>query len=201
MRAGAVAAALVGAALVLSGCQYLLGPMVGGPIYPIDPGFGSFDPGEFGSFDPNEPAFSMPPPAAIYETGSATVTIGDSVTSLDRLAAPGSLMTDYGGSALFTDGAGNYLQVYGAKPGGSTFIEPAFLTIDRIADGRHMTASDPVGCKVTITAADTTSFAGSASCKGLRWMDALAPYGATGHPIYIKDLPAFDAEVAFSAKP
>ncbi len=98
MRGAAVAAALVGAALVLSGCQYLLGPLVGGPIYPVDPGdFGSFDPGEFGSFDPNEPGFSIPPPAATYQTGSATVTIGDSVTTLDRLAAPGSLMTDYGG--------------------------------------------------------------------------------------------------------
>ena len=203
MRGGAVAAALVGAALVLSGCQYLLGPLVGGPIYPVDPGdFGSFDPGEFGSFDPNEPGFSIPPPAATYQTGSATITIGDSVTTLDRLAAPGSLMTDYGGNAIFTDGAGNYLQVYGAKPGASTVeVEPPFLTIERIADGRHMTAFDPAGCKVTIATADTTGFAGSGSCKGLRWSDALAPYNATGSPIYITDLPAFDAEVAFSAKP
>ena len=203
MRRGAVAAALVGAALVLSGCQYLLGPLVGGPIYPVDPGdFGSFDPGEFGSFDPNEPGFSIPPPAATYRTGSATVTIGDSVKTLDRLAAPGSLMTDYGGNAIFTDGAGNYLQVYGAKPGASTVeTEPPFLTIERIADGRHLTAFDPAGCKVTITTADTTSFAGSASCKGLRWSDALAPYDASGRPSYVEGEPAFDVEVEFSAKP
>ena len=75
------------------------------------------------------------------------------------------------------------------------------MTIERIVDGRHLTSSDPVGCKVTITTADKTSFAGSASCKGLRWSDAIAPYDATGNPIYIKDLPAFDADVEFSAKP
>ena len=194
---------LVAAALVLSGCQYLLGPLVGGPIYPVDPGdFGSFDPGEFGSFDPNEPGFSIPPPAATYKTGSATVTIGDSVKTLDRLAAPGSLMTDYGGNAIFTDGAGTYLQVYGAKPGASTFeTEPPFLTIERIADGRHLTAFDPTGCKVTITTADTTSFAGSGSCKALRWSDALAPYDPSGRPSYVEGEQPFDVEVEFSAKP
>jgi hypothetical protein len=203
MRGGAIAAVLVAAALVLSGCQYLLGPLVGGPIYPVDPGdFGSFDPGEFGSFDPNEPGFSIPPPAATYKTGSATVTIGDSVMTLDRLAAPGSLMTDYGGNAVFTDGAGNYLQVYGAQGGASAFpLEPAFLTIERIADGRHLTASDPAGCKVTIATADATGFAGSASCKALRWSDALAPFDPIGRPSYVEGEPAFDAEVEFSAKP
>ena len=116
-RGAAVAAALVGAALVLSGCQYLFGPF-GGPILPPEPGdFGSFDPGEFGSFDPEDPAFSFPPPAAVYKTGSAKITIGDSVTSLDQLLAPGALMADFGGNAIWTDKAGNYLLVYGGRTG------------------------------------------------------------------------------------
>jgi len=202
MRGAAVAAALVAAALLLSGCQYLLGPLVGGPIAPLDPGgFGSLDPGEFGSFDPNEPTFSLPPPAAIYTTGSATVKIGDSVKVLDRLTT-GSLMTDYGGTAIFADGAGTYLQVYGTEAGGTNIDqEPAFLTIERIADGRHLTASDPMGCTVTITSADTTNFAGSGSCKALHWSDALAPYDATGKPSFVEGEPAFDLEVEFSAKP
>jgi hypothetical protein len=200
MRGGAIAAVLVGAALVLSGCQYLLMPPFGGPILPADPGdFGSFDPGEFGSFDPGE---APPAPSATYLTGSATVTIDGSPKSLDRLAAPGSFMDYYGGNAVWTDGAGNYLQVYGARAGGTTFDEGgAFLALERVADGKHLTAADPGRCKLTITAADKTGFAGSASCKALRWSDAIAPVDGVGYPSYIKDLPPFDAEVTFSAKP
>ena len=111
-------------------------------------------------------------------------------------------MTDYGGNAVWTDGAGNYVQVYGAKAGESTFpSEPAFLTIERIADGRHRTASDPGACKVTIATADTTGLAGSATCKGLRWSDALAPYEPIGRPSYVEGEAPFDAEVEFSATP
>jgi hypothetical protein len=55
VRAGAVAAALVAAAFVLSGCQYLLGlnGLTPPPGASPDPGvFGSFDPSAVGSFDP-----------------------------------------------------------------------------------------------------------------------------------------------------
>ena len=204
-RALLLAAALVGAVLVLSGCQYLLmPPFGGGPILPAGPGeFGSFDPGEFGSFDPDDPGFSFPPPAATYKTGLATITIGDSVTSLDQLLAPGALIAEGGGNAIWTDKAGNYLLVYGGKTGEAPPIEEegAYMSIERVADGRHMTASDPAACKVTITTADKTGFEGTASCKALRWSDALAPYDASGMPAFIKDEPPFDLAVEFSAKP
>jgi hypothetical protein len=142
LRAGAVAAALVGAALVLSGCQYLLGPLGGGPVFIPGPGdFGSFDPGEFGSFDPMEPAFSMPPPEATFTKGSAVVTIDGTATTLDRLAGNGVIYKDIGADVGWTDGNGNYLHLAGA--GGLGF--PGFLSIDRIADGRHLGA-DPTAC-------------------------------------------------------
>ena len=73
---GVVVGLLVATAFILSGCQYLLGAMMGGPmILPggsFDPGaFGSFAPGDFGSFDPNDPIFSLAPALATYTKGSA----------------------------------------------------------------------------------------------------------------------------------
>ena len=77
MRRGVVAAALVGAALLLSGCQYLLGPLAGGPVFVPGPGdFGSFDPGAFGSFDPNRPGFALPSHKVLDEVAYRAVIIG-----------------------------------------------------------------------------------------------------------------------------
>ena len=140
MRRGAVAAALVGAALVLSGCQYLLGPLVGGPIVPasipaisarsIRASSGRSIRTSLGSRSRRRPRPT--------QTGSATVTIGESVMTLDRLAAPGSVMSRLRrGTPICTDGAGNYLQVYGAKAGVVDLARSRpFLTIERIADGQ-----------------------------------------------------------------
>ena len=206
MRGGALAALLVGAALVLSGCQYLLGPLAGGPVFVPGPGdFGSFDPGEFGSFDPGvfgsfDP--SSVPPVATYRTGSATVKMGGSSMTLDQLSAPGSYMEYYGGNAIWTDGAGNYLQVFGGRAGATTLeTGGAFLSIERIADSKHLTAADVGSCKVTVRVADKTGFSGSASCKGMHWSDAIAPLDRVGNPVYVGDLPAFDAEITFAAAP
>ena len=80
---GVVVGLLVATAFILSGCQYLLGGMMGGPI--IGPIGGSFDPGVFPSFDPNDPMFSMPPPSATYTKGSARLTIDGKATTLGSL--------------------------------------------------------------------------------------------------------------------
>jgi hypothetical protein len=198
VRRGAVAAALVGAALVLSGCQYLLGPLAGGPIVPGDPGaFGSFDPGDFGSFDPGNPM--LRPPAATYTMGSASVAMGGTPIALDHLSVPAFLREDIGSNAVWTDGKGNYLQVFGEKAGVTS--AGAFVSIDRIADGKHLTATDVDHCKVTVVMANKTGFSGSASCKGMRWNDAMTPFDRVGNPVFLENPPAFDAEITFEAKP
>jgi hypothetical protein len=194
VRGGAVAALLIGAALVLSGCQYLFGPLGGGPVFVPGPGdFGSFDPGEFGSFDPNDPGFALPSPEATFTKGSAVVTIDGTVTTLDRLAGNGLIYKDIGADVGWTDGSGNYLHLSGA--GGLGF--PGFLSIDRIADGRHLGA-DPTACRPKIDKSDATGISGSATCKGLHWIDMLNNFGGfaptpTG--------PTFDAEITFEATP
>ena len=153
MRGGAVAAVLVGAALVLSGCQYLLGPIVGGPIYPLDPGFGSFDPGEFGSFDPNDPAFSMPPPEATFTKGSADVTIdGDGHAPRSACRARRDVQGDRAPTSPGPDGDGNYVHYLRHRATRSVVDgrSRCHLAIDRIADWRKHLGTRSIRSACTI---------------------------------------------------
>jgi hypothetical protein len=194
MRGGAVAALLVAAALLLSGCQYLLGPLGGGPVFVPGPGdFGSFDPGDFGSFDPNDPAFALRSPEATYTKGSAEVTIDGETWHLDRLAGTGRMYKEFGTDVGWTDGNGNYLHLFGSGgPGGLGFV-----SIDRIVDGKHLNA-DLSACTPKIDKSDATGISGSAVCKGGRWIDMLN--GAAGFMPQSPG-PSFDAEIAFEATP
>ena len=196
MRGGAIAAALFGVAVVLSGCQYLLmPPFGGGPVVPLDPGeFGSFDPGEFGSFDPDDPGFSMPPPEATFTKGSATVTIDGTATTLDRLAGNGLMYKDVGADVGWTDGNGTYVHFFGS----GAFGDAGFVSIDRIADGHHLGLPDPGACTVKLDKADATGVAGSATCKGARWTDMLTNFGGFASP---SPGATFDAEITFEATP
>ena len=197
---GAIVGLLVGTAFVLSGCQYLLGGMMGGPVI-LPPIGGSFDPGAFGSFDPNDPGFSLPPPEATYVTGSATVTIDGAASTYGTLEDPGALIADYGANAIWTDNAGHYLQIYGARSGNAAIDSAAqFLSIEQVADGNHWTAFNQPGCKLDVTRADKTGFTGTATCTGLRWTNAIAPVDASGNPSYIEGRAPFDLEVTFEAK-
>jgi hypothetical protein len=191
----------VAAAFVLSGCQYLLGGMMGGPIVmpseSFDPGeFGSFDPGDFGSFDPNDPIFSLPPPIARFKTGSATLTVGDTATTLDQLTGAAAIYEDLGSEVGWTDGNGLYVRFY-SEPGSTT--GQGFVNLDRITDGKHWSIFDPSGCKVTLAKNDATGISGTASCTGLRWIDLMGAGPAS--PGYVDGENPFDAEITFQAAP
>jgi hypothetical protein len=198
---GAAVAILVGAALLLSGCQYLFG--LGGPVLTpggsFDPGvFPSLDPGLFGSFDPNDPGFSLPPPLATYTSGTATVAIAGATTKLDKLSAPGTSYTDFGQDVGWTDGNGLYLHFYGTLDPGSP--DAGFVTIDRIRDGQHWAIADPGLCTVAVAENDARGIVGTATCTGLRWADTMAT--TTGSdPAVVVGEPAFDAKVTFKALP
>ena len=174
MRAGVVVAALAGAAMVLSGCQYLFRD---GPMFPL----------------PSDGPYPSP---ATYSTGSATITIGSTTTLLDHLVGPASTMDGLGTEALWTDGDGFYLRYFGS----SLPDDLSFMSLDRIHDGTHWTTSDPTGCSVTVTQADKLGLAGTATCKGLRWTDAMAGFGEL-EPQVVGGEPPFDAQITFKAAP
>jgi hypothetical protein len=196
---GRVVAALVGAVFVLGGCQYLLGLRA---YPPLPSEFGSFDPGEFGSFDPG-PEFSLPPPLATYSSGSASVEIGGTTTSLDRLVGPARLYQEFGTEVLWTDGKGLYFHYYGmVEPGGPGGPgDDGFVTLDRIFGGQHWSSADPGVCTVKVTQSDAKGLAGTATCKAVRWIDAMASFNGGLQPAYVEGQAPFDAEITFEAAP
>jgi hypothetical protein len=158
-------------------------------------------------FDPNVPPdYGMPSPVAVYREGRATVTIGtDSMIVLDDVSDGGTFDPNFGAGATFSNPDGWYVRVMGATKLGGFMSANAYVQLDRIVDRLHWTTSDPDRCVVTISAADATGLMGKATCKGLRWTDALGNWGGSGiggyEPPYIKDEPAFDAEITFEATP
>ncbi|MEO5884993.1 MAG: hypothetical protein ABIQ58_05700 [Candidatus Limnocylindrales bacterium] len=177
---GGLVALVMIAALVVGGCQYLFG------LDPTEPGF--------------EP-YASPRPLATYTTGRATVDIvGGATVVLDRLSSPASLLADYGADTAFT-GEGWFVRVYAAASSFGPLGPGGYLQLDRIVDGQHWTSADPSRCIVTVDLVDTTGLRGSATCKGLRWTDALGSGFMPIQPAYIEGQPAFDAEIIFEAKP
>lgn len=169
---------LVAAASILGGCQYLFG------------------------YDPTSPDFAMPSPAATYGDGRATVTVGEEPPIvLDQLGGGGMYQATFGAEATFRSADGWNVRVMGAMGSGGMFGQSAYVTLDRIVGFEHWTTSDPTRCIVTVTKADGTGLVGTATCKGLRWADAMSGSMGSLEPAYIKDQPAFDAEITFEATP
>ena len=174
-----VLALAMAAAVVGGGCEYLLG-------YPTDPDWDEF---------------ADPSPLALFPSGSGTITIGDDpVITLDQVRSAGRLDAMFGGEVTISNGDGWYLRVAGASTSSSMWGSTAYLTIDRVADGEHWTTADPSRCIVTIEQADERGLAGSATCKGLRWSDALGAM-MTYESDYIEGQEPFDAEITFEATP
>jgi len=190
MRAAAVVL-LLGAALSLSGCQYLFGP--GAIPAPIG---GSFDPGF-----PPFPDASGALPSVTFTKGTATITIAGEAVTLDRMSGSASIAPGFGEQAGWTDGHGWYVQVFAADTGGPVFGGSTYLSLDRIVDGHHWSVADPTHCDVTVDRSDKTGIAGSASCKGVRWADLMAGYDPNGNPSIVEGQAPFDATITFEATP
>jgi hypothetical protein len=167
-------------ALVAGGCEYL---------YASDP------------FDPD--AFAPPAPLATYGSGEATIAIGtDAAMTLGRLGSGVLLDGWYGGEATWSSADGWYVRLVGASVSSGMSSFGGSLTLDRIVDGEHWTTFDPARCIITIEAADAKALRGHATCKGLRWADALSGGGmGFAEPTYIKGQDPFDAEITFEARP
>jgi hypothetical protein len=151
-------------------------------------------------FDGEFPSSS---PIATFATGSATIAIGGGETiELTDVAKGASIDSMFGSEVHWTGPDGWHLRVTGAGAsdefGG--FGQTAFVSIDRVFDGKHWTVLDPGRCIVDIEVADKTRIKGTATCRGLEWYDALdSDFGPDG-PSGLGE-PKFDAELTFEAVP
>ena len=187
-RSRARAVALLGAsiALLLVGCEALLGTA-----------FGSAQGGNFPS----------PSPIAAYTTGTATITIkGGETIKLDKLAADSGVNSLFGSNVRWTGQSGWNMRLNGAGSEAGFGTGSGFLTFDRIVEDQHLTTYDASRCIVQVEVIDAKSLDGTATCKGVEWYDALdLPFGGggafgEGRPTAV-DQPKFDAEVTFEAFP
>jgi hypothetical protein len=144
----------------LSGCGLLYGyGGFGGPFYP-------------GPF-PDEGAMPSPSIAAEYTTGSATIELDDGTTiELDEVGAGSKLDLTFGSTVRWTgdDGWQMTLMGGGASQG---WGGPPMLQFDRLTDNQHWTSWDPSRCIVEVDVIDETAVRGTATCRGVEWMDAL----------------------------
>ena len=195
IRRGGIVVLLMATATLASGCQYLaalddtLKPPTGDVVEPptgdVLPPTGDVSPPPGGdglvppatnddpdaTFDPGDP---YGPAEANYTRGKASLTIGKDVITLDRLASTGTYFKEFGADVIWTGEDGWYVQLGGAKATAGPIDIPAYLAFDRVHDGQHWVSWDPDGCKITIDQADRGGVRGSATCKNMRWVDAIA---------------------------
>ena len=182
------AAVVLGAILSLSGCALLL--PVGGLV---------------GSVPVVRPAGSpVAGQAAVYHSGTAEVQLSGGTNEHLRLRLiAGSSQTPGAGIELyFRDDNGWGLTLIGFDPAQSPQTSVGQLGIDRAIRGHWEAQDDGRDCVVDLHTADASGARGSASCKGLRWADALGgPTFSSGYGSYIRGEQPFDATITFQALP
>jgi hypothetical protein len=194
-----LAAFVVLCAALGSGCQLLAGAG-------FDPdGFGIPNGGVEGATSgPLEPTFTLPPDAAsggptaiaAYHTGRAIVVLDDGTRlELDRLNPGPHVYQQFGSQVRWSNAFGWYVTVSGA--GAEPDIGAPYVALDHIVGGQHLTIDDPAACSVVIETATPQQLHGSATCRSLRWTDAIDISIDGAH----RDmgLPAFNAEITFEA--
>jgi hypothetical protein len=182
------AAVASGAILALSGCALLL------PVGRL-----------VGSEQVGAPTRSSAPVAtAVYHSGTADVQLSGGTNEQLRLRlVAGSSQTPGAGVELyFRDDNGWGLTLIGFDPAQSTLTAVGQLGIDRAIRGHWEAQDDGRDCVVTLDAVDPAGTRGSATCKGLRWADALGgPTFSGGYGSYIRSEKPFDATITFQALP
>jgi len=164
----------------------------------------------FGAFGNEE--IPVPTVLATYATGSATLEMnrGDVVETVtfDRVGLGSQLASLMGATVTWRNDSGWVLQVtaFDAMFGSSSAVGPysGDVVLQLITD-HELWRADSYGtagprCIVDLDDVSETSVRGTATCKGLRWVDGTAVPGFN-NPVYIEGQEPFDAEITFEATP
>jgi hypothetical protein len=159
----------------------------------------------FPSFGMSGDAF--PSAAATYTRGKATVTILTSgrrqLITLDRVSPGPHLYTEFGAEVRWLNDDGWALALFAPAQGTPFGGPPSTVWIDHVAGNLHLTTQTFAEnrCIIDVTKVDATAISGTATCKGLRWTDALASTTFLNTPQPVASEPPFDAEIVFEASP
>lgn len=142
---------------------------------------------------------------ATYARGHATMTIGGETIELDQLS-PGPHLTQGWGVEVYwynDEGWGLRVSGGGSLSGGLGFDMPATISIDRVRTTYWMASDYEARCDVDVDEMDDKGVRGSASCKGLRWVDVLRRGNGIGsyEEGYVEGEPPFDVTLQFEAFP
>jgi hypothetical protein len=167
---------------LVAGCELLYGPNYYGSVNPAPTANG---------------AGSSPLP--VFRTGTASLTFAGQAPITLNLRPTGEPGGDIS-EAIWTDGHGWYARLVGEFSGEATGANaPWWLELDRIAEGTHLTA-DGSRCTIKMTQADAQGLAGTATCSGLSWQDAMDMSASASPSPGASSLPT-DASLSFSARP
>ena len=159
----------------------------------------------------------IPTVKATYATGLATlkITTGGktSTVTLDTVVPGSQLMSTVGATVTWwnSDGWALQLQAFDitnvpGMPSGFDASVPGQLSIEHVNGHDFWTTQDYTSenrCIVDVPTMSETEVRGSATCKGLRWIDGVAGSSGSGFGAvpYVAGQDPFDADVTFSAKP
>ena len=183
-------ALLVLAPFLLSGCQLLFPYMYGS-----------------GSTDILEPSFG---PDISYVRGTASLDIVQGTSTqhvvLDELVGGSGVMEGMS-EATWRNSDGWSMSIFDfAMPEMPVGADSSQITLQRVHDNQVWvvdTFTSENACSTSVSEASDTRFAGSSSCRQLRWADGSVAPGGFGlaAPSYIAGQDPFSATITFEATP
>lgn len=154
-------------------------------------------------FSSDFPREGFPSPRATYTSGSATIVLSgaeEATIDLDQISEGPHVYAEFGATISWFNDEGWALRYSGFADPGLPFGTEGYVELDHVVEGTHMSALDGSRCIVTVDESSDSRLAGSATCRGLVWVDALREPPAFGFPGTAPEDDRFDAEISFEAE-
>jgi hypothetical protein len=154
-------------------------------------------------FSADFPDEGFPSPRATYTSGSATIVLSgaeEATITLDQVSEGPHVYAAFGATISWFNDEGWALRYHGFAETSVPFGVEGYVELDHVIDGTHMSAQDGSRCVVTVDESSDSRLAGSATCRGLVWVDILREPSAFGLPGMPAEGERFDAEISFEAE-
>jgi hypothetical protein len=154
-------------------------------------------------FSADLPGEGFPSPRATYTSGSATIVLSgaeEGTITLDQISEGPHVYAEFGATISWFNDEGWALRYSGVPDAAVPFGTQGYVELDHVVDRAHLSALDGSRCIVTVDESSDSRLAGSATCRGLVWVDALREPPAFGFPGTAPEGDRFAAEISFEAE-